>query len=66
MYVVQLPLVSIITINLYTNVILPNSSNRLLVQLSYIPTMLATTMLLGFLSYHGLEKHFLRLKRRWN
>jgi peptidoglycan/LPS O-acetylase OafA/YrhL len=66
MYVVQLPLVSIITINLYTTVILPHSSNMLLVQLSYIPTMLATTMLLGFLSYHGLEKHFLRLKRRWN
>lgn len=66
MYVVQLPLLSCITIKLYSDVLLPHSNSRLLVQLSYIPTMLAFTMLLGFLTYHGLEKHFLRLKRRWN
>ncbi len=65
MYVVQLPLLSIISMQLYTDVLFPNSNNRVLIQLSYIPTMLASTMLLGFLSYHGLEKHFLRLKRRW-
>ena len=65
MYVVQLPLLSIITPSLVMNGIATFTSNRLWINIAFVPIMFSLTMMLGFLSYHLLEKHFLKLKRGW-
>ena len=65
MYVVQLPLLSIITPSLVMHGLANFTSNRLLINIAFVPIMFSLTMLLGFLTYHLLEKHFLKLKRSW-
>jgi peptidoglycan/LPS O-acetylase OafA/YrhL len=65
MYVVQLPLLSILTPTLMIHSLSALTNNRVLSNIAFVPIMFAITMLLGFLTYHLLEKHFLRLKRRW-
>jgi len=65
MYVVQLPLLSIITPSLVMHGLATFTSNRLLINIAFVPIMFSLTMLLGFLTYHLLEKHFLKLKRSW-
>jgi peptidoglycan/LPS O-acetylase OafA/YrhL len=65
MYVVQLPLLSVITPRWVTDGLSTITTSRLLVYIAYVPIMFSLTMLLGFLTYHLLEKHFLRLKRAW-
>lgn len=65
MYVVQLPLLSILTPTLVMSRLSTIISDRLWINIAFIATMFLLTMLLGFLTYHLLEKHFLKLKRRW-
>ena len=65
MYVVQLPLLSIITPSLVKNGLGVFTGNQLLVNFVFVPIMFLLTMILGFLSYHLLEKHFLKLKHAW-
>lgn len=65
MYVVQLPLLSIITPSFVMGHLAIFTTNPLLINLAFIPTMLFLTMGLGFLTYHLLEKHFLKLKSAW-
>ncbi len=65
MYVVQLPLLSILTPSLMMDGLSTFTDNRLLINIIFVPIMFAVTMLLGFLTYHLLEKHFLKLKRNW-
>jgi peptidoglycan/LPS O-acetylase OafA/YrhL len=65
MYVVQLPLLSIITPRLVKDGLGTCTGNGLLVNLAFIPIMFSLTMLLGYLSYHLFEKHFLKLKHAW-
>ena len=66
MYVVQLPLLSIVNLNWILKATSAGNNGQLVVQLCYVPMMLALSMLLGYLSYHLLEKHFLRFKQRWD
>ena len=66
MYVVQLPLVSLVTVEMVTGFLANLTPNPLIVFLAYVPLMFLLTMALGYVSYHGLEKHFLRLKLRWS
>ena len=65
MYVVQLPLLSILTPSLVNECLSTFTDNRLFINIAFAPLMFAITMVLGFLTYHLLEKHFLKLKQRW-
>ena len=65
MYVVQLPLLSILTPSLVKDSLSTFTNNRLMVNIAFVPIMFSLTMLLGFLTFHLLEKHFLKLKRAW-
>ena len=65
MYVVQLPLLSILTPSLAKEWLSTFTDNQLLINIAFVPLMFAITMLLGFLTYHLLEKHFLKLKQQW-
>jgi peptidoglycan/LPS O-acetylase OafA/YrhL len=66
MYVVQLPLVSLFTTRMVTGFFSSVFPNPLIVFLAYILFMFLVTMLLGYLSFHLLEKHFLKLKPKWS
>ncbi len=65
MYVVQLPLLSLLTPSLVKAGLSTFTSNLLLINIAFVPIMFLLTMLLGFSTYHLLEKHFLKLKRAW-
>ncbi len=65
MYVVQLPLLSIFTPSWVRDYLSGFTNNQLLTNIAFVPIMFSLTMLLGFLTYHLLEKHFLKLKRAW-
>jgi peptidoglycan/LPS O-acetylase OafA/YrhL len=66
MYVVQLPLASLMTAGMVTGLLSKLSIDPLISNIAYIPLMFGVTMLLGFASYHALEKHFLQLKPKWS
>ncbi|MCY2976203.1 MAG: acyltransferase [Planctomycetota bacterium] len=66
MYVVQLPLVSLLTTQMVTGFLANVIPSPLVVFLAYILFMFVMTMVLGYLSFHLLEKHFLKLKPKWS
>jgi peptidoglycan/LPS O-acetylase OafA/YrhL len=66
MYVVQLPLASLLTTETVTEVLANAIPSPLGVYLTYILLMVLLTMVLGYLSFHLLEKHFLKLKPKWS
>ncbi len=66
MYVVQLPLVSLLTPQMVTGFLSAAIPSPLGVYLTYILLMVLLTMALGYLSFHLLEKHFLKLKPKWS
>ncbi len=65
MYVVQLPLLAIITPVWVIDQLTGLTGNRLLASVVFVPMMFLLTMALGFTTYHLIEKHFLKLKSKW-
>ncbi|MDX1928431.1 MAG: acyltransferase [Pirellulaceae bacterium] len=65
MYVVQLPLLSLMTPNIVMDGLATFMASRLWINIAFVTIMFSLTAALGFLTYHLLEKHFLQLKQRW-
>jgi peptidoglycan/LPS O-acetylase OafA/YrhL len=65
MYVVQLPLLSLVTPSLVMDGLATIIDSRLWINIAFVTIMFSLTAALGFLTYHLLEKHFLQLKQRW-
>ena len=65
MYVFQLPLVSVVTIGLFQASLPGFAYHPVFTSLLYIGAMLLLNCLLAFASFHCFEKHFLKLKHKW-
>ncbi len=65
MYVFQLPLVSLITIGIFQSSLPAFANYSLSTSLLYVLSMLLLNGLLAYASFHCFEKHFLKLKRKW-
>jgi len=63
MYVVQLPLVSLLPLSWIVLQMPWLASSTLFVSVAYVFALFATTAALAFASYHLLEKPFLNMKR---
>jgi peptidoglycan/LPS O-acetylase OafA/YrhL len=62
MYVVQLPLMTMLPLTLSASIAVAGDS-PVLTGLAYVFGMLGLTSAIAWVSYHTLEKHFLRLKK---
>jgi peptidoglycan/LPS O-acetylase OafA/YrhL len=62
MYVIQLPLASLLPYH----TVVGNVSHPLWSAVAYVIGMTAATLLLAIVTYHSIEVHFLRLKKRFS
>ncbi len=63
MYVVQLPLVTLLPMSTMIWALGLQAMNPILVSLVYLVTMVALTCIIAYVSFHQFENRFLRLKR---
>ena len=65
MYIVQLPLVSLLPISTMIWALGLEAMNPLMISLVYLVTMVALTCVVAYVSFHQFENRFLRLKRHF-